>query len=144
MHRFESQRNSKNNYHFVPPWAAEGEASMRKVKINNLTKGNIILKEAELAESFPARLKGLLGRKSIKEDTGLIINPCNSIHMIGMKFPVDVIFVDKDQKICHMIPSMKVMHISPMVRNARYVIEAPVGTIAAKNAEVNDRVEIVK
>lgn len=117
---------------------------METVLIRNMTKNNLIIKEAQVADSFFTRFRGLLGRKDLKDDTGLIIKPCNSIHMIGMKFSIDAIFIDKDNKVCHIIPSMKAMSISPLIKKAKYVIEVPEGTSKIKRIDINDRIEMIK
>lgn len=116
---------------------------MKKVKVYNISKNSLILEAAEMADTFSARLKGLLGRKNLDEGTGLIIVPCNSVHMIGMKFCIDVIFVGNDNEICHIINSMKKMKVSPVVNDARYVIEAPAGTAERLNLELKDRIKIM-
>jgi uncharacterized membrane protein (UPF0127 family) len=114
---------------------------MKRVQIYNVTKKTIMLNEAEVADSFRTRLKGLLGRDSLEKDSGLIIMPCNSIHMMGMKFSIDAIFVDKNHKICKIIPNLKKMEFSPVVWKASYVIEAPSGTAKLKDLEINDEIQ---
>ncbi len=42
-----------------------------------------------------ARMKGLLGRKQLPEGEALLIRPCNAIHTLGMRFPIDVRFYDR-------------------------------------------------
>lgn len=117
--------------------------SMRRVQIYNVTKKTIMLNEAEVADSFRTRLKGLLGRDSLEKDSGLIIKPCNSIHMLGMKFSIDAIFVDKNHKICKIIPNLKQMAFCPVVWKASYVIEAPSGTAKLKDLEINDEIQFI-
>jgi len=50
----------------------------------------------EKAETFFDRLVGLIGRKNLESGHGLLIAPCNSIHMLFMRFPIDAIFIDKN------------------------------------------------
>lgn len=119
-------------------------SKMKKVKVRNVSKNCIIIENAEIADTFIARLCGLVGKENLEENTGLIIIPCNSIHMYGMKFEIDAIFVDKDNIICHIIHAMKKMKISPIVRQAKYVIEVPSGTAKQLNIELNDRIELIK
>jgi len=57
--------------------------------------GKCLLKKLEIADTFRSRLKGLLGRKYISKDYGLLLIPCGSIHMFFMKFPIDVFFLKK-------------------------------------------------
>ena len=63
---------------------------MEKFLINGATV------EIELAESFLSRLRGLMGRKKLEKGRGLLLAPCNSIHMLFMRFAIDVIYLDKE------------------------------------------------
>jgi len=57
--------------------------------------GKCLVEKLEIADTFRSRLKGLLGKKSISKDYGLLLIPCGSIHMFFMKFPIDVFFLKK-------------------------------------------------
>ena len=50
----------------------------------------------EIANSFFSRLRGLMGRSHLDKGTGLLLAPCNSIHMLFMRFAIDVIYLDKE------------------------------------------------
>ena len=63
---------------------------MEKFYINGATL------EIEIAETFFSRLRGLMGRNRLEKGRGLLIAPCNSIHMMFMRFAIDVIYLDKD------------------------------------------------
>ena len=52
--------------------------------------------EIELAESFFSRLRGLMLRSHLDTGKGLLLAPCNSIHMLFMRFAIDVIYLDKE------------------------------------------------
>ncbi len=52
--------------------------------------------EIEIAKTFFSRLRGLMGRKKLEKGRGLLLAPCNSIHMLFMRFAIDVIYLDKD------------------------------------------------
>ncbi|MFH0947999.1 MAG: DUF192 domain-containing protein [Elusimicrobiota bacterium] len=69
------------------------------MKLFNLTKNKVVVENLSIAENYFERAKGLLGRKDIKENEGLLIKNCNWIHMFFMCFPIDVIFM-KTRK-CH-------------------------------------------
>ncbi len=110
--------------------------------INNLSKGNMLLDNVRIANSFFSRLKGLLEVERLEVGQGLIITPCNSIHTFGMKFPIDVAFVDKNHVVIHIMANIPSGKISPIVKGAKYVIEARAGEYNAKNLEVGDKIEI--
>jgi uncharacterized membrane protein (UPF0127 family) len=60
----------------------------------NLTKNMELSNHVTVAYSLLARMKGLLGRQGLEPGESLWIRPCNSIHTIGMKFPIDAVFLD--------------------------------------------------
>ena len=64
--------------------------------------------EIEVAETFFSRLRGLMGKKRLEKGMGLLLAPCNSIHMLFMRFSIDVIYLDKEfciKKIARNVPT---------------------------------------
>lgn len=55
--------------------------------------------EVEIADSFLSRLRGLMGRRHLSEGCGLLLAPCNSVHMLFMRFAIDVVYLDEDLSI---------------------------------------------
>lgn len=106
--------------------------------INNLSKENKLLDNVKIADSFSTRLKGLLGKSGLEPGEGLVIKPCNSIHTFGMKFPIDVAFVDKDNMVVHIMDNIPKGKMSPIIKGAKYVIEARAGEFKDRNLEVGD------
>ena len=82
-----------------------------------------LLSEVYHTNHFWSRLKGLLGRKQIGLQEGLLIEPCNSVHTLGMAFPIGVIFIAKDHSILQIIPCMPPQRLSPIIRGAKKVLE---------------------
>ncbi len=115
---------------------------MKKAEVYNKTRKIIILDEAEIADSFLMRLKGLLGRRGLMPRRGIIIMPCRSVHTLGMLFPIDLAFVDGNQRICRLIAALKPNRISPLVQEACCVIEAPAGTFRLGGTKVGDEISI--
>lgn len=114
---------------------------MKKVKVYNGTQNKVILDEAEVADTFWRRYRGLAGKKVLEDDTGIILKPCNSIHTIGMHFAIDVIFLDQTKSVCHMIKKMKPGRFSPFVLKAKQVIEMNSGTIEKTGIMMHDVLE---
>lgn len=108
----------------------------------NKTRQVTILDHAAVADNFGARLKGLLGRRSLPRGTGLLIKPCRSVHTCGMQFPIDVGFVDAGGRLCHLVTRMRPFRFSRNVREALYVIEAPAGTFERTGTCEGDAVEL--
>ena len=115
-----------------------------KVRVTNRTSGVVILEEAEVAYTFWKRLVGLLRKDSLEQGQGLIIHPCRSVHTVGMAFPIDVAFVDREGRVCSILEEMKPGRFSPTVQDALYVIEAPAGTFREVGAELQDEVVLEK
>jgi hypothetical protein len=77
-------------------------------------------------------------------DSGLLIDPCGSIHMFFMRFPLDVLYVDRQHRVVRAQQAIKPWRMGPIfTRNASYVIELPVGTIEQSASTVGDQLEIV-
>lgn len=110
-------------------------------KLLNLSQDTILLENIIIADNFFKRLKGLLGRTELSQGEGLIIKPCNSVHTIGMKFPIDVAFVDKNNIVNHIISQMGSGKFSPIIRKAAYVIEASAGAFEDR-LNIGDKVNI--
>lgn len=82
-----------------------------------------ILSTVEPANTFWTRFRGLLGREQLSEDCGLWITPCNSIHTLGMRFPIGVVFLDANLQVCRVLPEVRPGRLSPWVPRAKSVLE---------------------
>ena len=111
-------------------------------KLINERTGEVILEDLQTADTFYSRFRGLMGRPSIPENMGLMIKPCNSVHCFFMKFPIDVIFLDKEDRVVHISENMRPRSISPIVKQAKYVIEANSITLSS-NIVIGDKVKVV-
>lgn len=99
---------------------------METFRLYNKTTGEYVLKELRVADTFTARLLGLMGR-TISSSEGLWITPCNSIHCMFMRMPIDVLFLDQKSKVIHKIDGMKPWRVSRVIRGSKSVIEASEG-----------------
>ncbi|MDA8346557.1 MAG: DUF192 domain-containing protein [Thermaerobacter sp.] len=113
-----------------------------RARIFNETRSVELASDAEIAGSFLARLRGLLGRSELPQGAGLVIEPCSSVHGIGMRFAIDVVFLDRNN---HVAYAMRLPRygFSPIVRGARCAIELPQGTLQATRTARGDIVAIV-
>lgn len=108
-------------------------------KITNMSNGNIIAEQAAYADTFISRLKGLMFRNNFNKGEALFIIPCNSIHTFWMKFPIDVVFLSKENTVIYIIENFQPNKISSLLRKAHSVIELPAGTIKECNIKKGDR-----
>src|SRR5262249_45017392 len=88
------------------------------------------------------RLKGLLGTATLETGEGLWIRPCQQVHMIGMRYPVDVAFLDDEHRVVRAIAGLPPGRISPRVPAATSVLELPSGTLGRGGLWEGARVDI--
>jgi uncharacterized protein len=98
-----------------------------------------VLASAEIAEDRAARRRGLLQRDSM--EGALVLRPCRWVHTIGMRFPVDVAYLDSDGVVVKTI-QMHRHRVGVPVWRAHLVIEAQAGAFARWGLRVGDVVEV--
>lgn len=103
--------------------------------INQDNKKKALFCDSNLADGFWLRLKGLLGKASLKNDEALIITPCSQVHTIGMRFSIDVIFIDKNQCVTKIVKKLK-PYRQAVNRGAYSVIEVAAGMVEKHNITV--------
>lgn len=109
-----------------------------EILINNNSIGNNI----KIADNFFTRFKGLMFKKELNINEGLIINPCNSIHMFFMNFPLDILFVNENNEVVEILENIKPWRVSKLYFNAEYVVELPINTVKSKNIQKNQKIFI--
>ena len=114
----------------------------REVFVYNQTKETFLALRVKVADSVLGRLIGLLGRKSLKPDSGVWIVPANSIHSIGMLFTFDVVMIDKDFKVVGTRELVRPFRIVWPKRRAESVIELPAHSVFRSRTEVGDQLLI--
>jgi uncharacterized membrane protein (UPF0127 family) len=113
---------------------------METIELRNRTRDTVIAR-AGVARSWLARLRGLIGRRSLQTGEGLVIRPCNSIHTFFMAFPIGVLFVDAGNRVMRATTLIEAWRIGPIVPGASYVVELPVGAIEASQTVCGDELE---
>lgn len=112
-------------------------------RIENSTKGTVLADTARRAVGFIARGRGLMITRELPEGSGLVIEPCNSIHMFFMRYPLDIIFLDKSGVALFMYKGIKPWRMGRLVKGARMAIELPVGAIDRSGTEVGDKIRFL-
>jgi len=88
-----------------------------------------IANKVQVADNFVTRLVGLMFSNGLGEKDGLLFYPSNSIHTFFMNYPIDVVFMDKNDKVVKFIPSMKPWRMTRMYFGAFKVLEMMGGTL---------------
>ena len=108
-----------------------------------LKKGDaVLIPDLDVTKSFFERFRGLMFRRSIPDSYGLLIRPCNQIHMMNMKFPLDVIYLSGDGTVLHMDEDIRPWKIGKTVKHAVGVVEVNAGTCARLGLETGDQLTI--
>ncbi len=107
--------------------------------IRNADRGSTLAPRAKLASSLIDRGLGLMGRKRIDDGGGLLLTNSSSIHSFFMRFRFDAIFVDRDNRVVRIVPSMRQWWVAFGGRGAKDTIELPAGTASATGTNPGDR-----
>lgn len=105
------------------------------MRVFNLTRNIEISGSAEKADTFMSRLFGLIPRSSLRDEEGLWLEPCSSIHMCFMRFAIDAVFLDKNFKVIRVLENFKPWRFSPFVKGSRGVLELPAGRCSGRISE---------
>ncbi len=79
--------------------------------------------QVEIAESYFARMTGLIGRKMLEEGCGLLLKKCPSVHTFFMSFPIDVLYLDDDNTVVAVETNLKPWRFGGIYRKAKHVLE---------------------
>lgn len=101
------------------------------LRLRDRTTGAVVVERVEEAGDFIGRGVGLLGRARLEPGTGLWIHPCRSIHMFGMRFAIDAVFLDRRHRVVRVVPDLRPWRLGPFVWRAASVVELPAGHAAA-------------
>lgn len=89
-----------------------------------------------------ARMRGLIGRSALERGEGLLLLGTKGIHTIGMRFAIDVLFLDENGLVIHLIHALKPFQVSPLIGNSAMVLELPAGILRETGTEVGDWIEV--
>lgn len=109
------------------------------MSLRNLTRGTVLATDEVWAITAQARMRGLLDHEGLGAGEALILSPCNSVHMFGMRFALDVLFVDKSGVVLRAIEGLRPWRFTRIYFRARHTVELPVGVIAASATKPGDR-----
>lgn len=108
------------------------------MRIENLTAGRTLAIGGQWARTWPARAKGLLGRERLDDGEALVIYPCQSVHSFFMRFPIDVLFLNRDLQVVGVRSEMRPFRLSRHMWKACYVVEVPSGAAARTGTKIGD------
>jgi len=118
---------------------------MKTVRVVNASRESTLCQSCGVANNIFTRVRGLLGRTSLPEGEGLLIVPCPSIHMFGMKFPLDVIFLTRENVVTDVVENIapgKLYVGKSLQGKVHGALELPAGTISRTGTARGDKLTI--
>ena len=108
----------------------------------NSTRKTWLATKVRKADNFLTRLVGLLKRTNLGPEEALWLMPSKGIHTIGMKFPIDVVFLNRRNAVVGLVQGMAPCRLSSVHFTSYSVLELPTGTIKKSRTEIGDQFEI--
>ena len=105
-----------------------------------LVRDGEVLATLEVADDVKTRSRGLMGRDSF--DGAILLKPAMQVHTIGMRFPIDVAYCDRDLRVVACVLGMRPWRFGLPRFAARVVIEAEAGCFERWNLRVGDELEV--
>jgi uncharacterized membrane protein (UPF0127 family) len=113
------------------------EVVERPLQVVNLTRDTTVVTTVEVADTPSRRAKGLLGREQLDEGAGMWIIPCEAVHTFGMQFPIDLVYLDRSQKVVKLCGAVGRNRIAICI-SAHSVLELSSGTILKSAIQIGD------
>ena len=105
------------------------------------TTGVELASALELADTLLTRMRGLLGRRGLHQGQGMRFEPGGAIHTMFMRFAIDVIFLDRDDRVLKVVHSLRPWRFAG-AGGTRAVVELPAGTLAELEIHEGDIVAV--
>jgi uncharacterized membrane protein (UPF0127 family) len=86
-------------------------------------------------------MKGLLGRRGLPSDEGILLKPASSVHMAFMRFAIDAVFLDRELRVVKISADLKPWRMAG-ARGSKSVLEIAAGEAARRGLTVGDRLSV--
>jgi uncharacterized membrane protein (UPF0127 family) len=116
-----------------------GLINRRRYCVYNETRECFLGLEVTAADTTLSRLRGLIGRWSLRSGRGIWVVPSRGIHTLGVFFPLDLIYLDADYRVIHTVEHFPKFSISPWKTKAESVLELPTHTIYSSQTQPGDQ-----
>jgi uncharacterized protein len=110
--------------------------------VYNETRECFLSLNVKAADTIFSRLKGFIGRLRLKADEGIWVVPSQGVHTLGLFFPLDLIYLDENHRVIHLVEYFPSFRIGPLKANAESVLELPTHTIYSSHTQTGDQLVI--
>jgi len=117
---------------------------VRKGYAFNRTREAFLATELSVANTHWTRFRGLVGTQSkdFQFGRGLWIVPCHGVHTLGMRYPIDVVFLSRKKTVVYVATNVEPWRFTPVKLAAATVLELPCHTVWNTGTLVGDQIEI--
>jgi uncharacterized protein len=112
------------------------------VRVWNHSQQSVVCENATIADTARTRLFGLLGKRSLPEDSGLWIRPSSGVHTWAMSMPIDIVALDSDNVVIGLYESVGPWKLRGLMLRTRSVLELPPGRISRCKLSAGDRLQV--
>ena len=112
------------------------------VSLMNARTREAVATSVEVAATRRSRRRGLLGRDQLAVSAALILEPCAAVHTAFMRFPIDVVFVNRGGYAVKIVEDVPPWRIAVSTR-AHAVIEMAAGSLRRLDLSLGDRLYVL-
>ena len=107
-------------------------------RVTNARTGASLGERVKAADTWLSRLVGLLGTRALAPAHGLWLNPCGGVHTVGMRYPIDVVFLDKESRVRKTASRVRPYRFCMARPGVRSALELPAGTLDGADVQLGD------
>jgi uncharacterized membrane protein (UPF0127 family) len=110
--------------------------------VYNQTRETFLSLSVTAADTIFARLRGFIGRLRLGYDEGIWLVPSRGVHTLGVFVPLDLIYLDENFRVIHLVEYFPTFRIAPLRTQAESVLELPTHTIYSSQTQPGDQLVI--
>jgi uncharacterized membrane protein (UPF0127 family) len=110
--------------------------------VYNQTRETFLSLSVTAANTMFSRLRGFIGRLKLGADEGIWLVPSRGVHTLGVLIPLDLIYLDENYRVIHLVEYFPTFRIAPLMAQAESVLELPTHTIYSSQTQLGDQLVI--
>jgi len=129
-----------NLSHILDRLMRRRETANLRMRVSNVTRQTVLAECVDVADRGEKRRKGLLGREQLALGEGLWILPCEAVHTVGMRFPIDLVYLDRQHRVKKIKSAVPPWRLSACL-SAHSILELAAGAIRNSQTRHGDQLE---
>jgi uncharacterized membrane protein (UPF0127 family) len=107
-----------------------------------LESGEVVCERCVMATNVATRFRGLMGRSKLPAGEGILLRPCGSVHTLFMRFPIDIVFCDRDLRVLSVAANVPAWRMRAQ-RGAKVAIELSAGEVLKRRVAAGAHLRLV-